>query len=188
MRTKHRELNRADKLTCPVAVAGFHLDEQSHKTCTTRIVGLGIRLRSLHNPRAHPPSPFRTPTPTSGFRWNGSSSRRCVPDQGRRRYVLAALCGYSQVDYKKLAAAVGVNRTDSCAWRRGSRRRNWVAMLGGVAPFTPERPGARRVGCRCDGVTDDLLQDWTAGSRWRLRHHSWQRWQERALLAGLPSS
>lgn len=52
-------------------------------------------------------------------------------------YVLAALCGYSQVDYKKLAAAVGVNRTKLMRMAPEEIEAELGYVLGGVAPFAP---------------------------------------------------
>ena len=52
-------------------------------------------------------------------------------------YVLAALCGYSQVDYKKLAAAVGVNRTKLMRMAPEEIETELGYVLGGVAPFAP---------------------------------------------------
>ena len=52
-------------------------------------------------------------------------------------YVLAALCGYSQVDYKKLAAVVGVNRTKLMRIAPEEIEAELGYMLGGVAPFAP---------------------------------------------------
>lgn len=52
-------------------------------------------------------------------------------------YVLAALCGYSQVDYKKLAAVVGVNRTKLMRMAPEEIEAELGYVLGGVAPFAP---------------------------------------------------
>jgi len=52
-------------------------------------------------------------------------------------FVLAALCGYSQVDYKKLAAAVGVNRTKLMRMAPEEIETELGYVLGGVAPFAP---------------------------------------------------
>ena len=52
-------------------------------------------------------------------------------------FVLAGLCGYSQVDYKKLAAAVGVNRTKLMRMAPEGIETELGYMLGGVAPFAP---------------------------------------------------
>lgn len=52
-------------------------------------------------------------------------------------FVLAALCGYSQVDYKKLAATVGVNRTKLMRMAPEEIETELGYVLGGVAPFAP---------------------------------------------------
>lgn len=52
-------------------------------------------------------------------------------------FVLVALCGYSQVDYKKLAAAVGVNRTKLMRMAPEEIGVELGYVLGGVAPFAP---------------------------------------------------
>lgn len=52
-------------------------------------------------------------------------------------FVLVALCGYSQVDYKKLAAAVGVNRTKLMRMTPEEIDAELGYVLGGVAPFAP---------------------------------------------------
>ncbi len=52
-------------------------------------------------------------------------------------FVLVALCGYSQVDYKKLAAAVGVNRTKLMRMAPEEIGAELGYVLGGVAPFAP---------------------------------------------------
>jgi Cys-tRNA(Pro)/Cys-tRNA(Cys) deacylase len=50
-------------------------------------------------------------------------------------YVLAALCGYQQVDYKKLAAVVGVNRTQIMRLTPAAIEADLGYVVGGVAPF-----------------------------------------------------
>ncbi len=50
-------------------------------------------------------------------------------------YVLAALCGYQQVDYKKLAAVVGVNRTQIMRLTPAQIAAELGYVVGGVAPF-----------------------------------------------------
>lgn len=50
-------------------------------------------------------------------------------------YVLAALCGYRQVDYKKLAAVVGVNRTQIMRLTPVEIETELGYVVGGVAPF-----------------------------------------------------
>ena len=52
-----------------------------------------------------------------------------------RGWVLAALCGYSQVDYKKLAAAVGVSRDKLMRLSPTEVASELGYELGGVAPF-----------------------------------------------------
>ncbi len=52
-----------------------------------------------------------------------------------RGWVLAALCGYSQVDYKKLAAAVGVSRDKLMRLSPTEVALELGYELGGVAPF-----------------------------------------------------
>jgi Cys-tRNA(Pro)/Cys-tRNA(Cys) deacylase len=52
-------------------------------------------------------------------------------------FVLAALCGYSQVDYKKLAATLGVNRTKLMRMTPEEIETELGYVLGGVAPFAP---------------------------------------------------
>lgn len=50
-------------------------------------------------------------------------------------YVLAGLCGYHQVDYKKLAAVVGVNRTQLMRLTPAEIETELGYVVGGVAPF-----------------------------------------------------
>ncbi len=50
-------------------------------------------------------------------------------------YVMAALCGYRQVDYKKLAAVVGVNRTQLMRLTPAEIEAELGYVVGGVAPF-----------------------------------------------------
>lgn len=50
-------------------------------------------------------------------------------------YVLAGLCGYQQVDYKKLAAVVGVNRTQIMRLTPAEIEAELGYVVGGVAPF-----------------------------------------------------
>ena len=57
-----------------------------------------------------------------------------IKDSG---YVLAALCGYSQVDYKKLAVVLGVNRTKMIRLTPEEIEVELGYVLGGVAPFAP---------------------------------------------------
>ncbi len=52
-------------------------------------------------------------------------------------WVLAALCGYAQVDYKRLAAAVGVNRDKLMRLSPAEVQGELGYELGGVAPFAP---------------------------------------------------
>jgi Cys-tRNA(Pro)/Cys-tRNA(Cys) deacylase len=54
-----------------------------------------------------------------------------------RGWVLAALCGYAQVDYKRLAAAVGVSRDKLMRLEAGEVQSELGYELGGVAPFAP---------------------------------------------------
>lgn len=52
-----------------------------------------------------------------------------------RGWVLAALCGYAQVDYKRLAAAVGVSRDKLMRLAPEEVQSELGYELGGVAPF-----------------------------------------------------
>lgn len=54
-----------------------------------------------------------------------------------RGWVLAGLCGYAQVDYKKLAAALGVSRDKIVRLEPGEVEQELGYALGGVAPFAP---------------------------------------------------
>ena len=54
-----------------------------------------------------------------------------------RGWVLAALCGYAQVDYKRLAAAVGVGRDKLMRLEPEAVESELGYTLGGVAPFAP---------------------------------------------------
>jgi Cys-tRNA(Pro)/Cys-tRNA(Cys) deacylase len=54
-----------------------------------------------------------------------------------RGWVLAALCGYAQVDYKRLAAAVGVSRDKLMRLAPDEVQTELGYELGGVAPFAP---------------------------------------------------
>lgn len=54
-----------------------------------------------------------------------------------RGWVLAGLCGYAQVDYKKLAAACGVSRDKLMRLEPDEVERDLGYELGGVAPFAP---------------------------------------------------
>ena len=54
-----------------------------------------------------------------------------------RGWVLAALCGYAQVDYKRLAAAVGVSRDKLMRLAAEEVEAELGYPLGGVAPFAP---------------------------------------------------
>ncbi len=54
-----------------------------------------------------------------------------------RGWVLAALCGYAQVDYKRLAAAVGVSRDKLMRLEPAAVQGELGYELGGVAPFAP---------------------------------------------------
>ena len=54
-----------------------------------------------------------------------------------RGWVLAALCGYAQVDYKRLAAAVGVSRDKLMRLAPEEVEADLGYQLGGVAPFAP---------------------------------------------------
>lgn len=54
-----------------------------------------------------------------------------------RGWVLAGLCGYAQVDYKKLAAACGVSRDKLVRLEPDEVERDLGYELGGVAPFAP---------------------------------------------------
>lgn len=49
--------------------------------------------------------------------------------------VLVGLCGYNQVDYKKLAAVVGVNRTQIMRLTPVEIETELGYVVGGVAPF-----------------------------------------------------
>ena len=52
-------------------------------------------------------------------------------------FVLVGLCGYRQVDYKKLAALVGVNRTKLMRLTPEEVEMELGYVLGGVSPFAP---------------------------------------------------
>ena len=54
-----------------------------------------------------------------------------------RGWVLAGLCGYSQVDYKLLAAAVDVSRDKLMRLTPAEVEQELGYELGGVAPFAP---------------------------------------------------
>ena len=54
-----------------------------------------------------------------------------------RGWVLAGLCGYAQVDYKKLAAACNVSRDKLMRLEPGEVEQELGYELGGVAPFAP---------------------------------------------------
>lgn len=54
-----------------------------------------------------------------------------------RGWVLTALCGYAQVDYKRLAAAVGVNRDKLMRLSPEEVQADLGYEVGGVAPFAP---------------------------------------------------
>jgi Cys-tRNA(Pro)/Cys-tRNA(Cys) deacylase len=54
-----------------------------------------------------------------------------------RGWVLAGLCGYAQVDYKKLAAACGVSRDKLMRLEPTEVEQELGYELGGVAPFAP---------------------------------------------------
>lgn len=53
-------------------------------------------------------------------------------------FVLAGLCGYSQVDYRKLAAFLGVNRTKLMRLAPEEIETELGYVRGGVAPFAPD--------------------------------------------------
>lgn len=55
----------------------------------------------------------------------------------QRGWVLAGLCGYAQVDYKRLAEAVGVNRTQRMRLEFHEVEAELGYTIGGVAPFAP---------------------------------------------------
>lgn len=52
-------------------------------------------------------------------------------------YVLVGLCGYRQVDYRKLAALFGVNRTKIMRLTPEEVETELGYVLGGVSPFAP---------------------------------------------------
>jgi Cys-tRNA(Pro)/Cys-tRNA(Cys) deacylase len=52
-------------------------------------------------------------------------------------WVLAALCGHSQVDYKKLAAFCGASRDKLMRLTPAEIEQDLGFELGGVAPFAP---------------------------------------------------
>jgi Cys-tRNA(Pro)/Cys-tRNA(Cys) deacylase len=54
-----------------------------------------------------------------------------------RGWVLAGLCGYHQVDYKKLAAALGMSRDKIVRLEPDEVEQELGYELGGVAPFAP---------------------------------------------------
>lgn len=55
----------------------------------------------------------------------------------RGGWVLAGLCGYVQVDYKRLAEALGVNRTQLMRLELHELEAELGYEIGGVAPFAP---------------------------------------------------
>ncbi len=55
----------------------------------------------------------------------------------RGGWVLAGLCGYAQVDYKRLAEAVGINRTQLMRLELHEVEAELGYAIGGVAPFAP---------------------------------------------------
>jgi Cys-tRNA(Pro)/Cys-tRNA(Cys) deacylase len=59
-----------------------------------------------------------------------------------RGWVLAGLCGYAQVDYKKLAAACGVSRDKIVRLEAAEVEQELGYELGGVAPFAPNEQTA----------------------------------------------
>jgi Cys-tRNA(Pro)/Cys-tRNA(Cys) deacylase len=54
-----------------------------------------------------------------------------------RGWVLGALCGYAQIDYKRLSAAVGVSRDKLVRLSPQEVESELGYQLGGVAPFAP---------------------------------------------------
>jgi Cys-tRNA(Pro)/Cys-tRNA(Cys) deacylase len=54
-----------------------------------------------------------------------------------RGWVLAALCGHAQVDYKRLAAALSVSRDKLMRLTAEEVQSDLGYELGGVAPFAP---------------------------------------------------
>jgi Cys-tRNA(Pro)/Cys-tRNA(Cys) deacylase len=54
-----------------------------------------------------------------------------------RGWVLGALCGYAQIDYKRLSAAVGVSRDKLVRLSPEEVESELGYQLGGVAPFAP---------------------------------------------------
>lgn len=54
-----------------------------------------------------------------------------------RGWVLAAVCGYAQIDYKRLAAAAGVSRDKLMRLEADEVQAELGYALGGVAPFAP---------------------------------------------------
>jgi Cys-tRNA(Pro)/Cys-tRNA(Cys) deacylase len=54
-----------------------------------------------------------------------------------RGWVLGALCGYAQIDYKRLSAAVGVSRDKFVRLSPEEVESELGYQLGGVAPFAP---------------------------------------------------
>ena len=69
-----------------------------------------------------------------------------------RGWVLAALCGYAQVDYKRLAAAVGVSRDKLMRLEPDAVQSELGYELGGVAPFAPND--------RTEVLIDDYVLGW----------------------------
>ena len=55
----------------------------------------------------------------------------------KRGWVLVGACGYGQVDYRKLAAALGVGRDKIMRLTPDEVARDLGYQLGGVAPFAP---------------------------------------------------
>jgi Cys-tRNA(Pro)/Cys-tRNA(Cys) deacylase len=54
-----------------------------------------------------------------------------------RGWVLGALCGYAQIDYKRLSAAVGISRDKLVRLSPEEVESELGYQLGGVAPFAP---------------------------------------------------
>lgn len=54
-----------------------------------------------------------------------------------RGWALVGLCGYNQVDYKKLAAALSINRDKLMRLTPEEVQAELGYQLGGVAPFAP---------------------------------------------------
>jgi Cys-tRNA(Pro)/Cys-tRNA(Cys) deacylase len=103
-----------DQITAALAASGFAYRIHEHAPSVT-----------IQDADAHLNFPVEQLLKTIAFR---------VKNRG---WALAALCGYAQVDYKRLAAAVGVSRDKLMRLSPEEVRTDLGYELGGVAPFAP---------------------------------------------------